>query len=92
MEFRQFCKDAYLHIKTYFKYINIANDVHVILGHVCDAIEANGGFGLGDLSEVRNIPNCTVWKSRQKYDHHLLGNIAIFSVKSTFLPKKLLKS
>ena len=55
VEFRQFCKDAYLHIKTYFKYINIANDVHVILGHVCDAIEANGGYGLGDLSEVSDI-------------------------------------
>ena len=53
-EFRAFCKEAMLHIKTYFK-TNIANDVHVILGHVCDMIEANGGYGLGDLSEVSNF-------------------------------------
>ena len=58
-EFREFCKEAMLHIKTYFK-TNIANDVHVILGHVCDMIEANGGYGLGDFSEVSNF--CIFWQ------------------------------
>ena len=51
--FRGICKKAYLNIKKNFKWMNIANDLHVILGHVCDHIEWNDGFGLGDLSEVR---------------------------------------
>ena len=38
------------------------------------------------------ISHSTVWKSRQKHDHHFYGKIAIFSVKSTVLLKKLLKS
>ena len=34
----------------------------------------------------------TVWKSRQKHVLHFLSNLDIFSVKPTFLLKKLLKS
>ena len=35
---------------------------------------------------------CTVWKSTIKCDHDFYGKINIFSVKSTFLLKKLLRS
>ena len=43
-------------------------------------------------SSTAQCGNHTVWKSRQKYDHHFYLNIDIFSVKPTFLITKLLKS
>ena len=50
--FRQICKDAQLNLKQNFKWFTLQNDFHVLCGHFCDAIEANDGYGLGDLSEV----------------------------------------
>ena len=41
---------------------------------------------------IRETFQSTVWKSCKKHDHHLNWKIIIFSVKSTFLLKKLLKS
>ena len=54
-EFRAFCTDAMLHIKKHFEWKNIPDVVHEICAHVCDLIEENGGYGLGDLSEVCNL-------------------------------------
>ena len=54
-EFRVFCTDAMLHIKKHFEWKNIPDVVHEICAHVCDLIEENGGYGLGDLSEVCNF-------------------------------------
>ena len=39
-----------------------------------------------------NSAHSAVWKSCQKHDHYFCGKIIIFSVKSTFLLKNLLKS
>ena len=74
--FRGICKKAYLNIKQNFKWMNIANDLHVILGHVCDHIEWNDGYGLGDLSEVHT--NFSVFINSQIYVQSQCETFRIF--------------
>ena len=59
--FHQICKDAQLNLKQNFKWFTLANDFHVICGHVCDAIEWNDGYALGDISEVICLYFCQLF-------------------------------
>ena len=52
-ELDNYCKETYFKLVELFPWMNISDSVHKLLGHLPQVIAANGGKGLGNLSEVR---------------------------------------
>ena len=59
---------------------------------ICEIYSQNFSQKNFSCNQLMHSAVFTVWKSAIKSDHHFCAKINIFSVKSTFLLKKLLKS
>ncbi len=49
--FKKLCSETYLHQVQAFPWATVPQSIHRILAHAAEAIQQNGGFGLGALSE-----------------------------------------
>ena len=50
-EFNEFCLETNALMCEIFPWKQTNNSSHMLFGHVCHVISANGGFGLGQNSE-----------------------------------------
>ena len=51
-ELNNFCLETYIKVLELFPWLEIPETVHKLLAHLAQVIAANGGRGLGNLSEV----------------------------------------